>query len=113
MAEGCRIQKAEITHSVIGVRSVISSGAVIKDSIMMGADYYAAEQPGDPSIGIGPNCQIEGAIIDKNARIGANVTIRPFPRGTDINTPNWTVQDGIVVVPKDTVLPPGTRIELE
>jgi glucose-1-phosphate adenylyltransferase len=113
LAEGCRIQKAEITHSVIGVRSVISSGTVIKDSIIMGADYYSAEQPAQPPIGIGPSCHIEGAIIDKNARIGADVVIRPFPRGTDINTPNWTVQDGIVVVPKDTVLPPGTCIEIE
>ena len=56
---------------------------------------------------------IEGAIIDKNARIGADVVIRPFPLGTDIITDNWTVQDGIVVVPKDTVLPPGTCIEIE
>ena len=80
---------------------------------MMGADYYSIEQPGDPPIGIGPNCHIEGAIIDKNARIGADVVIRPFPRGTDISTPNWTVQDGIVVVPKDTRLPPGTCIQIE
>ena len=113
LAEGCRIQKSEITHSVIGVRSIISAGTVIKDSIIMGADYYSAEKPADPPIGIGPNCHIEGAIIDKNARIGANVVIRPFPLGTDINTPDWTVQDGIVVVPKDAVIPPGTRIEIE
>ncbi len=113
LAEGCRIQKAEITHSVIGVRSIISSGTVIKDSIIMGADYYSAEKPSQPPIGIGPNCHIEGAIIDKNARIGADVVIRPFPLGTDIITPNWTVQDGIVVVPKDTIIPTGTCIEIE
>jgi len=113
LAEGCRIQKAEITHSVIGVRSIISTGTVIKDSIIMGADYYSAEKPSQQPIGIGPNCHIEGAIIDKNARIGADVVIRPFPLGTDILTPDWTVQDGIVVVPKDTVIPPGTHIEIE
>ena len=113
LAEGCRIERSEITHSVIGVRSIISTGTVIKDSIIMGADYYSAEQPSLPPIGIGPNCYIEGAIIDKNARIGGNVVIRPFPRGTDINTPNWTVQDGIVVVPKDTIIPSGTCIEIE
>ena len=111
IAEGCRIQKATITHSVIGVRSIISSGTVIKDSIIMGADYYSSEKPSQPPIGIGPNCHIEGAIIDKNARIGADVVIRPFPRGKEINTPAWSVQDGIVVVPKDAVIPPGTRIE--
>ena len=113
LAEGCRIQKAEITHSVIGVRSIISSGTVIKDSIIMGADYYSTEQPSQPLIGIGPNCHIEGAIIDKNARIGAGVVIRPFPLGTDIITADWTIQDGIVVVPKDTFIPPGTCIEIE
>jgi glucose-1-phosphate adenylyltransferase len=113
LAEGCRIQKSEITHSVIGVRSIISSGTVIKDSIIMGADYYSAAKPSQPPIGIGPNCHIEGAIIDKNARIGADVVIRPFPLGTDIITPNWTVQDGIVVVPKDTIIPTGTCIEIE
>ena len=113
LAEGCRIQKAEIIHSVIGVRSVISSGTVIKDSVIMGADYYSSEHPAQPPIGIGPNCHIEGAIIDKNARIGADVTIHPFPAGTEITTANWTVQDGIVVVPKDAVIPPGTCIEIE
>jgi glucose-1-phosphate adenylyltransferase len=113
LAEGCRIQKAEITHSVIGVRSVIASGTVIKDSIIMGADYYSAQKPAQPPIGIGPNCHIEGAIIDKNARIGADVVIRPFPPGTDLITPNWTIQDGIVVVPKDTVIPSGTCIEID
>jgi glucose-1-phosphate adenylyltransferase len=112
LAEGCRIQSSEITHSVIGVRSIISAGGVINDSIIMGADYYSSEKPAQPPIGIGPDCLIEGAIIDKNARIGANVVIRPFPLGTDINTPDWTVQDGIVVVPKDAVIPPGTHIEI-
>ncbi|MEW6094339.1 MAG: glucose-1-phosphate adenylyltransferase, partial [Chloroflexota bacterium] len=69
LAEGCRIQKAEITHSVVGVRSVIATGTVIKDSVLMGADYYATEMPGQPPIGIGRGCHIEGAIIDKNARL--------------------------------------------
>ncbi len=40
IAEGCRIRKAEITHSIIGIRSQIAEGTVIKDSILMGADYY-------------------------------------------------------------------------
>jgi glucose-1-phosphate adenylyltransferase len=111
LAEGCQIQKAEITHSVIGVRSVIAAGTRIKDSVLMGADYYAAELPTTPPIGIGPNCTIEGAIIDKNARLGSDVVIRPFPRGTDIAEENWVVQDGIVVIPKDAVILPGTHIE--
>ncbi len=111
LAEGCRIQKAEITHSVVGVRSVIAAGTVIRDSILMGADYYAAEMPDLPPIGIGANCHIEAAIIDKNARIGANVVIRPFPRGVEFTNENWVVQDGIVVVPKNAMIPCGTHIE--
>jgi glucose-1-phosphate adenylyltransferase len=111
LAEGCRIQKAEISHSVIGVRSVIASGSVIRDSILMGADYYSSELPGQPPIGIGSNCHIEGAIIDKNAHLGDNVVIRPFPRQVEINNDNWVVQDGIVVIPKDAVIPSGTHIE--
>lgn len=114
LTEGCRIQKAEISHSVIGVRSVIEAGTVIKDSILMGSDYYSPEvnaDPGKPPIGIGPRCHIEGAIIDKNSRIGADVVIRPFPRGTELENENWAVQDGIVVIPKNGVIPSGTHIE--
>jgi glucose-1-phosphate adenylyltransferase len=114
LAEGCRVQQAEITHSVVGVRSVIAAGTVIKDSILMGSDYYTREpeeDTGKPPIGIGPRCHIEGAIIDKNARIGPDVVIQPFPPGTDINNDNWVVQDGIVVIPKNSTIQPGTHIE--
>ena len=110
LAEGCQIQKSEITHSVVGVRSTIAAGTVIRESVLMGADYYAEEIPSIPSIGIGPGCHIEGAIIDKNARIGEGVVIQPFPRGTDLTEENWVVQDGIVVIPKDGVIAPGMRI---
>lgn len=115
LAEGCRIQKAEITSSVIGVRSIIGANTCIQNSVLMGADYYTYEtesnEPTLPPLGIGPGCLIEGAIIDKNARIGANVVIRPFPRGTDIVTTSWVVKDGIVVIPKGAILPSGTQIE--
>jgi len=114
LAEGCQIRQAEITHSVIGVRSIIAAGTRIKDSVLMGADYYlddAGEGPSKPPIGIGPGCHIEGAIIDKNARLGADVVIRPFPPGTEIINDTWVVQDGIVVIPKNGVLPSGTHIQ--
>jgi glucose-1-phosphate adenylyltransferase len=113
LADGCEIHRAEIAEAVIGLRSQIRSGVTIKNSIVMGADYY--DPPGVPPrggvpIGIGPNCQIEGAIIDKNARLGEGVVIRAFPRGTESDEGNWVVQDGIVVIPKSTVLFPGTYI---
>lgn len=109
IADGSRILKSEITHCIIGIRSQIAAGCIIKDSIVMGADYFEREREGLP-IGIGANCHIEGAILDKNARIGENVTIRPFPRDKDIDNDKWYVRDGIVIIPKDTVIPSGTII---
>lgn len=114
IAEGCTVIQAEITHSVVGLRSQIGPGSKIKDTIIMGSDYY--ESPTQKTngntipLGIGMGCQIEGAIIDKNARLGPNVIIRPFPRGTDVDTDEWVVRDGIVVIPKGTTLLPGTYI---
>jgi glucose-1-phosphate adenylyltransferase len=106
--------KAEITHSIIGLRSQVLAGTIIKDSIVMGADYYDSEpNPHNIPIGIGKNCHIEGAILDKNARVGDSVIIRPFPRDKDLDHFNWYVRDGIVVIPKDAEIPAGTKIEPE
>ncbi len=111
LAEGCRILKAEILHSVVGVRSHVAAGARIQDCVMMGSDYYDSEgKPQKIPIGVGPDCDIQGAIIDKNVRIGQGVVIRPFPRETDLDRETWFVRDGIVVIPKDSVIPAGTRI---
>jgi glucose-1-phosphate adenylyltransferase len=112
IAEGCRIRKAEITHSIVGIRSQIAEGTLIKDSILMGADYYQVEKPrGNLPIGIGRNCHIECAILDKNVRIGDDVVIKPFPVNRDIDKDLYFVRDGIVVIAKNTELPSGTRIE--
>jgi len=113
LAEGCRIEKSMITHSVIGLRSQIRCNSVIADSVLMGNDYY--EKSGSPeaargALEIGEGCEIRGAIIDKNARINKNVVIQPFPQGTNIDGDGWVVRDGIVVIPKSGVIKPGTRI---
>jgi glucose-1-phosphate adenylyltransferase len=104
LSEGCRIEKARITRSVVGIRSQVGAGTQITDVVLNGCDYYS------PELGVGPNCSIEGAILDKNARIGEGVVIRPFPRGTELSRDNWFVKDGIVVLPKDVQVAPGTRI---
>ncbi len=111
IAEGSRIRKADITHSIIGIRSQISEGTVIKDSIVMGADYYEPKKNRDVPLGIGKNCHIESAILDKNVQIGDGVVIRAFPRDKDIDHELYYVRDGVVVIAKDTMVPPGTRIE--
>jgi glucose-1-phosphate adenylyltransferase len=114
LADGSKIFDAKISDSVIGLRSRISQGAEIKSSIIMGADYYEDKSGNKPTsglnIGIGPGSQIEGAIIDKNVRLGKNVIIKPFPVGTEIDNDFWSVRDGIVVVPKRSVIPDGTII---
>jgi glucose-1-phosphate adenylyltransferase len=111
IAEGCRIRQAEITHSIVGIRSQISEGSVIKDSILMGADYYAPKKSPEIPIGIGRNCHIESAILDKNVQIGDGVVIKSFTDSPDIDHELYFVRDGIVVIAKDTVIPPGTCIE--
>jgi len=114
LTDGCRIQKAEIEHSILGVRSQVSAGVSIKNSILMGADYFDVERaPRATPLGIGPNCHVEGAILDKNVRLGEGVVIKPFPRDKDIDRDIWFVRDGIVVIPKSTEIPAGTRITPE
>jgi glucose-1-phosphate adenylyltransferase len=124
LADGCKIGKAKIRNAVIGLRSQISDGVKLKNTILMGADYY--ERPSQTSgeitrdisldyepvlpIGIGPDCDIDGAIIDKNARLGREVKICCFPPGTEIDGGDWVVRDGIVVIPKNTTIPDGTYI---
>lgn len=111
VADGCVISDAHIERSVIGVRSVIQTGATIRDSIVMGADYYETDpsnvQGGVPPIGIGRNCVIDRAIIDKNARIADGVVITPEGKPADLDASNYFIRDGIVVVPKNAVIPAG------
>jgi len=115
IADGTWIQQSEIEGSVIGLRSQIRKGSRIKDSILMGADYYGffrreAADEKDMMLGIRKNCDIEKAIIDKNSSIGAGTVIRPFPDGTNIEEDLYMVIDGIVVIPKNTRIPPKTVI---
>lgn len=114
MAEGCQIIQSHLQDSIVGLRGQIRAGVRMKRTIFMGADYYdppAKKHASGLPLGIGRGCQIEGAILDKNVRIGENVIIRPFPQGTELDRGHFAVQDGIVVIPKDTAIPSGTRIE--
>ncbi len=120
LAEGCCIQESFIRHSVVGVRTQIHPGCRIEDTILMGSDYYdrpccddSELDPDDIPIGVGSGSFIKGAIIDKNARVGRNVVIQPFAPGIDEDGPNWVVRDGIVVIPKNARVAPGTVIKPE
>src|SRR5208282_4401255 len=114
IADGCIITQANIERAVIGIRSVIETGTTIRNCVLMGADFYQDEDPhpisGRPPIGIGAHCVIEGAIIDKNARIGSDVVISPAGKPENLDGDNFYIRDGVVVVPKNAVIPSGTKI---
>jgi glucose-1-phosphate adenylyltransferase len=114
IADGCIITDANIERAVIGIRSVIENGSRIRNSVLMGADFYQQEdpQPGSdrPPLGIGQHCVIEGAIIDKNARIGDGVVITPEGKPDNVDGDNYHVRDGVIVVPKGAVIAAGTSI---
>ncbi len=119
LAEGANVLGATIEDSVIGVRSVVRKGSRLKQVVMAGADYYEGEEPmrhleapapGAPEMGIGENCVLERAIVDKNCRIGDGVVITAKPDDTEFEGPNYWVKDGITVIPKGAVIPSGTRI---
>ncbi|AFG36881.1 glucose-1-phosphate adenylyltransferase [Spirochaeta africana] len=117
-ADGCIITNANIQNSVIGVRMLIESGAELEGVVCMGADYYETpaerelnRQQGIPDIGIARGCRIRHAIIDKNARIGENCSIGYEREGyEDGDYGYYHVKDGIIVIAKNTVLPPESRI---
>ena len=110
ISDGCIISDAHIERSVIGIRSIIQSGATIKNSVVMGADYFEQDRPGAgdvPLMGIGKNCVIDRAIIDKNARIADGVVITPEGKPADLDAENYFIRDGVVIVPKNAVIPAG------
>ncbi|MDR3116122.1 MAG: glucose-1-phosphate adenylyltransferase [Treponema sp.] len=117
-AEGCIITNASITNSIVGVRTVIESGASLNGVICMGADFYESEAKKQqnaearmPNIGIGRGVIIKGAIIDKNACIGegCRIGVDPINR-SDGNYGQYYIVDGIIVIPKNAILYPGTII---
>ena len=116
IADGCSIGAAAvIKNSSIGLRSNIGANAQIKDSVLMGADYFrhdirANHIEGQPELGIGAGTIIEKAIVDKNCSIGANCVIK-LPPGFPENGERGplVVRDGIIVVPRRTVLPDGWK----
>lgn len=112
ISDGCIISDAHLERCVVGIRSVIQSGATIRNSIVMGADYFELEQTDScqPPMGIGRNCVIDRAIIDKNARIADGVVITPEGKPPNLDADNYFIRDGIVVIPKNAVIPSGLWI---
>lgn len=116
MAEGGIIHADKIERSIIGIRSRIGDKTVITHSIIMGNDFFetieqiTSREEGVPIMGIGQHCFIERAIIDKNVRIGNNVYIRGHSSLPNMETNEYCIKDGIVVIKKNAVIPDGTVI---
>lgn len=115
LAEGCIVHAKKVDRAVIGIRSRIGEGSEITNAIVMGADYYEdIEEIKHPKhgapIGIGDNCIIENVIIDKNIRIGHDVTIKGSAMLEDGETDTYVIRDGIIVVKKGAYIPSGTQI---
>jgi len=117
VSEGCIVLGAEIERSVIGIRSRIGQGTRVKDTLMLGADFYEkleeidrAMASGIPPIGIGPDSIVQHAIIDKNARIGRGVRIVNQAGVQEADGPGFYIREGIVIVPKGASIPDGTVI---
>ena len=117
ISEGSILNGVRILNSVVGIRSQIGEEAELERVMMMGADFYEDEEDfqynrelGIPDIGIGKGSVIRSAIIDKNAHIGENVRIINEERIQNFDGPGYYIRDGIVIVPKNGVLPAGTVI---
>ena len=117
VSDGCILMGAEIERSVIGIRSRIGHGTHIRESLILGADFYEsideierAEGRGAPPVGIGRDCVIERAIVDKNARVGRGVRIVNEAGHQEADGDGYYVRDGIVFIPKEGVVPDGTVI---
>lgn len=117
IAEGSIIHAKEITQSVIGIRSRIGKDTVVKNSYIMGCDYYETieqinkkNETGEPILGIGERCTIEDAIVDKNCSIGNDVHIKGGAHLEKIDHPLYTIKDNIIVIKKGAIIPNGFTI---
>jgi len=117
LCEGSIIERARINQSIIGIRSRIGENSVIERAVVMGADFFESVEEiarnkaeGIPDVGIGKNCEVRNAIIDKNVRIGSNVKLINSRNINEEDTEDYVIEDGIIVIPKNAIIPDGTVI---
>ncbi|HUY34745.1 MAG TPA: glucose-1-phosphate adenylyltransferase [Pirellulales bacterium] len=121
LADGCIVEQgASIENSVIGLRCRLGRNVTIRNSIVMGHDWFQSPQAaaadlaaGRPPLSIGEGSLIEGAIVDKNCRIGRNVRVvnsGGIHDSDDVENDQAVISEGVVVVPKDAVLPDGWKL---
>jgi glucose-1-phosphate adenylyltransferase len=110
--EGSILSGSHIADSIIGIRSMVRSGSVIERSIVMGANVLEILPDGSDQIpiGIGRDCKIRNAIIDFNAHIGDGCKLVNEDGVQQFDNENYSIRDGIIIVHKNAVIPPGTIV---
>ena len=117
LCEGSILNRSVVSQSIIGVRTRIGENSRLHRVIIMGADFFESkeklaenEMTGVPNVGIGNNCEIQNAIVDKNARIGHGVKLLNTRSVQEEMAENYVIRDGIIVIPKNAIIPNGTVI---
>jgi len=112
LSEGSILSGSRVTDSIIGIRAVVREHAIVERSVIMGANIWETLPQGSSQvgIGIGRDCHIRNSIIDFNARIGDGCKLLNEAGVQNFDNENYCIRDGIIVVPKNAILPPGTVI---
>ena len=114
ITEGCHLDRCTVEESIVGIRTTIQPGAVIRRSVLLGADFYESDDApggnGQPRLGIGRDVVLERVIVDKNARIGDGARLVNERGVQNLDGDGYVIRDGVIVVPKDGVIKPGTTV---
>lgn len=105
ICDGAILEGEEILHSIIGVRSVIRSGTIIRDSVLLGNQNYTSLEDATCHYEIGENCLIEKTIIDQDVKIGNNVRLTNEQKLQTYDGEGVYIRDGIIIVASHTTLP--------
>ncbi|HWM91254.1 MAG TPA: glucose-1-phosphate adenylyltransferase [Thermoanaerobaculia bacterium] len=112
LSEGSILSGSRVTDSIVGIRAVVREHSIVERSVIMGANFWETLPSGSSQIalGIGRDCHIRNSIIDFNTRIGDGCKLLNEAGVQNFDNENYCVRDGIIVIPKNAVLPPGTVI---
>jgi glucose-1-phosphate adenylyltransferase len=115
LADGCILSECRVRRSVIGVRSILREGSELDEVVMMGSDYFElnpeqGDHEGKIPLGVGPRTRVRHAIIDKNARIGADVVLDPTGLPEEYSRDGLYIRDGVLLVPKNCIVPDGYQL---
>jgi glucose-1-phosphate adenylyltransferase len=115
VSEGCYLSSGLVEQSIVGIRTIVQQGAVIRRSILCGADYYEADDNAParghaPRLGLGRNVELDRVIVDKNARIGDAARLVNVAGVKEADGDGYYIRNGVIIVPKDGIIAPGTVV---